>query len=114
MPQVNQDRLGIGSRRVVVVTVTTTRSSLGDLLTAAGQTLVGSFRFLRFINKGANVIYIGQDATVPASITDAPGIPPMSGTTEFNASYEASYTILDDMVFATNSGSSVMTVEALY
>lgn len=121
--KVNQDRLGLGSRRGITVTVTTTPSSLATLLDAAssGRTELLGRRQLNLQNTDASsTIYVLESA----SQTVTEGVQITAGQERF---YELSITGTDNTslaalspaddisktFFAVSSGTAPMVVEEL-
>lgn len=115
--RVNQDRLGLGSRKLVVITVTTTPTLLSALVATAGKAYPGSHRHIIFTNNGSNIVYLPATASYPSPVTDSPSIAVTGGT----RAYEASKTFYDapaatddaeeGILFATSAGTSKVTVE---
>lgn len=115
--RVNNDRLGLGVRKLVVITVTTTPTILSSLVTTASKVYPGSHRHVIFTNNGANIVYLPGTASYPASLADSPSIAASGGT----RAYEASKTFFDapgttddaeeGILFATSAGTSKVTVE---
>lgn len=120
--KINNDRLGLGARRGITVTVTDTPSSLATLLNAAstGRTEMAGRRFLALRNtqvSSPQTIYILESTT--QTVTEGIQIPTLE-----ERFYEMSTTgTNNDLVntrppdsisktfFATASGTATMTVE---
>ena len=119
----NMDRLGLGSRRGITVTVTATPSTLDTLLDTAssGRTLNAALRQVNFINtSGSATIYILENSS--QTVTEGVPIPSDTGANE--RFYEASATAwganstldgdtISGSYFAVSSGTATMVVEEL-
>jgi len=121
--KINNDRLGLGARRGITVTVTTTPNSLATLLDAAssGREEMPNRRQLNLRNNDAStVVYVLESSTQ----TVAEGVQIRAGE---ERGYEMSITGTDNTTlasmappdnisktfFATSSGTAAMTVEEL-
>lgn len=115
--KVNHDRLGLGARRGITVTVTTTPSSLADLLDAAssGRIEMTNRRQLNLQNTSGSTIFILENAsqTVSEGVQVA-----ASGERQYEMSTTGTGNNLvgDDIsgtFFAVASGTASMVVEEL-
>lgn len=118
----NNDRLGLGARRGITVTVTTTPSTLDTLLDTAssGRTLMPNLRQINLVNTGSGTIYILENTS--QTVTEGVPIPNTAGINQ--RFYESSPTTWgttgsvegDDIsgsYFAVASGTQTMVVEEL-
>jgi len=119
----NLDRLGLGARRGITVTVTTTPTTLADLLNTAspGRTLHPGLRQINFQNtSGSTTIYILENSS--QTVTEGVQIPSTAGANErfyetSTTAWGANSTLDNDTIsgsyFATSSGTATMVVEEL-
>lgn len=117
--KINNDRLGLGQRRGITVTVTTTPSSLATLLNAAsaGRTELENRRQLNLQNTGAVTIYLLESAS--QTVTEGVQLLSTPGLNERYYECSTSMTVNDldteygteGTFFAVSSGTCTMVVE---